>query len=422
MKRALTAATFGASLCTAAFGQALSYHPSADASSGTTAIAGPVAYVYVSARIGNTKRTEIQAFAAAPDGRLAAVPGSPFPADVTFMAVNGLYLFGSNTTGTYISAFAITPDGGLRYAASSDVVQPDTGACDSPGALVFDHTGATLYNVDYFATSCANAAYEGFTVQKPSGRLALVNEAGVGVSGAILSFTGDNHFAYGADCVQSSPRIYGYQRDGNGSLTQLSLNPAFPAPPASEAWCPEMVAADTTNHLAIPLYLSPGYPDRSGPDQLATYTVQSNGTITTSSTYTNMPKVAVGYLTNIDMAPSGKLLAVAGVNGLQIFHFNGADPMTAYTGPILRQEVDQIFWDNANHLYAVGQSAGKLWVFTVSPTGYSQAPGSPYSINDPQNVVVQPWPLPWSTSEARKVAPAVRGRTAHGDPVLASIE
>jgi hypothetical protein len=32
------------------------------------------------------------------------------------------------------------------------------------------------------------------------------------------------------------------------------------------------------------------------------------------------------------MSPSGKLLAVAGTTGLQVFHFNGSNPIKPYTG------------------------------------------------------------------------------------------
>jgi len=74
--------------------------------------------------------------------------------------------------------------------------------------------------------------------------------------------------------------------------------------------------------------------------------------------------------------------------------------------------VAQLFWDNNDHLYAISQSAAKLWVFTVTTTGYSVAPGSPYSINDPQNIAVQPLPLPWSTAEAHAAKHPVQAAAA----------
>jgi hypothetical protein len=81
---------------------------------------------------------------------------------------------------------------------------------------------------------------------------------------------------------------------------------------------------------------------------------------------------------------------VAGTGGLQVFHFNGASPITGYTGLLTTDEIDQFFWDNQNDLYAISRTAGKLFVFTITPSGYHQAPGSPYSVGHPQNIIVQP--------------------------------
>ena len=103
-----------------------------------------------------------------------------------------------------------------------------------------------------------------------------------------------------------------------------------------------------------------------------------------------MPKVAVGSVTALGMSPSGKFLAVGGTLGMQIFHFNGASPVTKYTGLITASEVDQIFWDNANHLYAISRSGGKLYVFTVTSTGVLQAPGSPHFLTNPEYLIVLP--------------------------------
>jgi outer membrane protein assembly factor BamB len=92
------------------------------------------------------------------------------------------------------------------------------------------------------------------------------------------------------------------------------------------------------------------------------------------------------------MSPSGRLLAVGGTGGLQIFHYNGASPITHYTGLLTTDEIDQFFWDNQNHMYAISQTSGKLFVFTVTPTSYSQSPGSPYTISSPISIIVQPLP------------------------------
>jgi hypothetical protein len=49
-----------------------------------------------------------------------------------------------------------------------------------------------------------------------------------------------------------------------------------------------------------------------------------------------------------------------------------------------------VFWDNDHHLYAISGAAGLLYVFTVTEKNVTQAPGSPYSITNPENMIVLP--------------------------------
>lgn len=379
---------------------------------------GVSAYIYVSATAANPNRAQIYAFAAASDGSLMQVGDAPFPYNVTFMATNGLYLFGSDASGTYIHAYQIGPDGMLRRSASTSVVQANNG-CDTAGAIFLDHTGATVYNVDYYGAGCSDAAYQAFAVEKTTGSLRLVNQTPAGMTGSILRFAGNNSFAYGADCGRSKTSVYGYIRKSDGSLERLDNRITVPTGAPGQSWCPHLAAADTTNHVAVAMFPTSNGHQASGPYQLATYTQDENGTLTTPSTAENMPKVAVGEVTDIYMSPSGKLLAVAGTNGLQIFRFNGSNPMTPLGGLLTRQEVDQMFWDNSDHLYALSQASGKLWVFTATEESLTPAPGSPRSIPGAQNIVVQPWPLPWGTPdtrEAQSVRTNVRDTVAMSQP------
>jgi WD40 repeat protein len=190
--------------------------------------------------------------------------------------------------------------------------------------------------------------------------------------------------------------IYGFQRNREGTLTQLPITPQTPLPKKGDFYCTSLAAADRKNHVAIAVRqfnAQSWQPD--GPPQLATYTSDASGNLTTKSTFLNMPKQAVNYPVDIKMSPSGKLLAVAGAAGagtagIQVFHFNGSNPITHYTGLLTKDPVDQLSWDNHNHLYAVSRSAGKVFVFTITPTKFSQAPGSPYTITNPQNITVLP--------------------------------
>jgi hypothetical protein len=73
-----------------------------------------------------------------------------------------------------------------------------------------------------------------------------------------------------------------------------------------------------------------------------------------------------------------------------LFRFNGAKPITKFTKALITTEVDQVFWDNSNHLYALNQKACELYLFTVTSKGATQAAGSPYSIPGPQHLIVPP--------------------------------
>jgi 6-phosphogluconolactonase (cycloisomerase 2 family) len=347
------------------------------------------AYVYVSARVGDSNRTEVYGFAASSSGELRPVDGSPVAAGVTFLAVNGKYLFGSDTAGKYIHAFAIASDGVLRPTASTNVVRPGK-ACDNAGALFVDHAGTTVYNVGSYGTDCAEVAYQAFGVDKKTGRLELVHEAHSGRNAALLRFSADNRFAFGAGCAGTRPLIYGFVRHHDGSLTRISADSPLPTPNGNQGWCPYLTVADAHNHLVVPVYPSAESSEANGPFELATYSIAEDGTLTTTSTPENMPKIAVGSLTDLAIAPSGRLVAVAGNHGLQVFRVDGASPVRAMPGLLTRQEIDQMFWDGNGHLYAISQSAGKLWVFNVDEDGWASAPGSPYAVSGAQNIAVQP--------------------------------
>lgn len=353
----------------------------------------PVAYVYVSSRPANAGANEVVAWAAAQNGTLTPVTGSPFQENINSLALNGKYLFGTDGNGIDIDAYTIEQNGALAYATQTSVVQGQN--CDAPVTIFLDHTGQSLYNVDLYGNDCANSTYQSFAVNSNTGGLTFLNYAGASPEyNGVLKFIGNNQFAYASSCYHFNPLVYGVQRASNGALTLLSGTQPFPTAPSGEGWCPNGAAADPTNHVAVPMYPATGPGDQGGPYQLAVYTANASGNLTTTSTYQNMPSVAVGSVTDISSSPSGELVAVAGTGGLQVFHFNGANPITKYTGLLTNVEVDHIYWDSANHLYGISYSGQKLFVFTVTPTAYSQASGSPYAVSTPQNLIVQPLPLP----------------------------
>jgi hypothetical protein len=206
-----------------------------------------------------------------------------------------------------------------------------------------------------------------------------------------LSFIGNNQYAYGASCYHFFASIFGFKRATSGTLTKLTITPALPTAPAGDFYCAYLAAADPNSNVAISLQpMNNESWLTAGPTELAVYTADNSGNLTTTSTSANMPKTLVGSVTDLRMAPSGKLLAVAGTGGLQIFHFNGARPITRDTGLLTKTEIDQLYWDNANHLYALSRTTGKLFVYTITSTSATLAPGSPYPIHEAVNIIVQP--------------------------------
>jgi hypothetical protein len=355
----------------------------------------PVAYVYVSGTTPNGSN-EITAFAAAANGKLTPVPGSPFQtAGGSSMAANGKYLFAIG--GTDIDSYLMASNGSIKQVESFNALpyNPD-GQPGTPYRLFLDHTGATLY--DIFADG-VNNPYQAFRINKATGQLTFIGVPGYDarIFDRPLSFIGDNKYGYYASAWIDGPAIRGYERNSStGMLTPLNNNTPYPPAKASNiSYYPLWLVADTTNHLAVAFFPVPNAPGNvNGPTQLATMTVDSAGNLTTTSTYKNMPVTATApnndTINKMAMSPSGKLLAVAGPKGLQVFHFNGASPITHYTGLLTTTQINELYWDNANHLYALGEAAKKLFVFTLTPTSVSQAPGSPYTVITPTNLIVQP--------------------------------
>ena len=351
------------------------------------------ALVYVANATSGTNN-EVQAFSADPSGQLTSVSGSPFQVNAAYMTATGRYLF--TTDGTNIYSYSVASDGSITQASSINPNDNNASPCGSPLSLFLDRTGATLYGLDY-VSDCANNQYEAFSIDPATGALKFVGitTAASPVFNRPLSFIGDDQFGYSASCYHYIQEIYGFRRNSDGSLTlvsNLGAAPPMPQPPAGDTYCPWLAAADTSNHEAVTLSAMNIYSFQAdGATQIAVYTVDASGNLSTNSTSSDMPRVAVGNVTDMQMSPAGNYLAVAGT-GLQIFNFNGANPVTQLTGLLTNAPIDQIAWDNANHLYAISKSANQLFVFTVSSSGADAAPGSPYTISSPVNIAVLPGP------------------------------
>ncbi|HXS76458.1 MAG TPA: hypothetical protein VN753_09795 [Terracidiphilus sp.] len=361
----------------------------------SNAFSQAVAYVYVADNPNNSSTNEITAWSVARSGKLTPIFGSPFRENVDAMAVDGSHLLAVNHSEPNIDTFVIEKGGTLRYEASSDYAKYSIDDnCPIANQIFFDHTGSSLY-IQEFNADCDNTGVASFALNKQTGKLRYI---GINITGVFpgdnnaASFIGNNVYAYTAvnsDCMYYG--IYGFKRKANGLLVSGGALANYPTPSKDfRRFVPELVAADPTNHLAM--LMQPANPPgcTTALPQLATYTVSKTGVISTRSKYSNMPSSLIADPYDMKMSPSGRLLAVAGQQGLQIFHFNGDNPIKKDKGLLTTDPVNQIFWDNSDHLYAISQTTGKLRVYTITPTSVQLAPGSPYAINSPEHLIVQP--------------------------------
>jgi 6-phosphogluconolactonase (cycloisomerase 2 family) len=345
----------------------------------------PIAYVYVS------RPTHIDAFAASSSGKLTAVPGSPFSnIAVSHMSVNKKYLFGAGDDQQNLYSFSIGSNGALKQVAVTNILK-DAPEGSGTGPIQIDGTGSTLYNYIVVDDSFVQA----FKIEE-NGALQFLGDTETDdtfdvqeVQPTMISFLGNNKYAFETGCDQDALNgaTEAFKRESSGVLQLVRGVPQLPKTKnPGDIYCPFKLATDPTDHLAFVLQAyneNTGYSD--GPMVLASYTADSEGKLTTKSTFETMPSIE-SQANTISISPSGKFLAVGGA-GFQIFHFNGSSPITKYTGVFQPgSQFTEFGWDGDNHLYALG--SGELYVYTVTSTSVKEVSGSPYSIPEASSVIV----------------------------------
>jgi hypothetical protein len=344
----------------------------------------PSAYVYVITNP-SVNNYEIDGYKADSTGALTRLAGSPFwktTNTLLAMAHTTNWFFVSD--GTNIYSFSIAASGALKQVSSVDAAKFYGFNGLTGASLVLDHTGSTLYSLALDGTG--DNEFQFFHKNSSTGALSFFGSTPDNISYGQLVFSGNNQYAYGFGCFQAESHAYGFKRGVDGTLTPLNLSAPTPTSPNGE-FCLDTSASNPTNNLAISMYLdTPAHPF-APPAWLGVYTVDGSGNLTTKSTSANMPTTAVGTVHQMMASPAGNLLAIGGSSGLQVFHFNGSNPITPYTGLLATHELNQILWDSHDHLYGIS-SAGRLYSFRITTTGHKQAAGSPYSVTNPMAITV----------------------------------
>jgi hypothetical protein len=323
-----------------------------------------VAYVYVPTNLG------IYAYSASSAGKLTPIKGSPFK-ETTGLAVgtNGKYFI---TVGTdWVHAYAIAADGALGSQVSQINTQNYGGAqCGTTASGKFNHNGIDIFVELAGATdSDGNLVCDDIQTYSISskGELTfkgdLVFSSGSTVEGATLpSFIGTNKYGfnlefysgYDADPGDIPSYFNTFQSEPSGAL-EFAPNASVSGPIAgggNGSYNPYAFTADPTDHLAV--MVESGIGSFGCFCQMASFT-ETNGKLVSTNTWENMPYWPDTWTGPLLMSPSGKLLALGVAPGIQLFHFNGANPITPYTGIIGESggHISQVAWDNANHLYAL---------------------------------------------------------------------
>ncbi|MGB6691213.1 MAG: hypothetical protein WBE76_25550 [Terracidiphilus sp.] len=342
----------------------------------------PVAGVYIQGPDG------VYVYDVSAAGKLTTLKGSPFWISGQMGGVRGSYLISEGTDN--LRTYKIESNGALGgKVAEIDTQKYGGSQCGTiNGSPLLDRTGQYFAVSLYGGASCA--ALQTYKIAS-NGAFTFLgdSESAYGYHGAafqtgVSTYSSNDLFAYGIQGQVYANGFLAYKRGAAGDLvTDSSFTQTGPTPNPSDnrgSYEPVFAAADPANHLAAVMNQPFG---PSSALSLASYTIDnSTGAITSTNTYLDMPVLEI-LAGDIAMSWGGNLLAVGGVPGLQLFHFNGAAPATAFGGVLLPKVViDQVAWDKNNHLFALSLQSQELYVFTVTPTSITEAPGSPYKADD----------------------------------------
>jgi hypothetical protein len=372
-----------------------------DSTAETTA--ATVANVYVQTPKG------VDVFSAASTGNLTLVKGSPFSDSGQMEGVSGKYLISVGTD--YLHTYPIESNGTVGKQASETNTQDYGGSeCGStsldgvPSGAFLDQAGqyfyVQLYQLNGGDSPGDCAAWQTYKVET-NGTLQFIGSMeyegwsdAYATDSSAPTVSSNDEYAYGAFYNFDGASYYTFSAFSRSDSGFLEINQNFTAidPPANPnapygSWTfkPLFTQADNASHLAVLMesyYLDENLDQYYGPNQLASYTIDdASGGIASTNTWQNMPAPLVTNSVTMSMSTSGKLLAVFGYPGLQLFHFNGAAPITSYSSVLLpTTDIDQVAWDKDNHMYALSYESQKLYVFTVTPTTINEVAGSPYSV------------------------------------------
>lgn len=359
------------------------------------------AYVYIQIQ---GPQGSVYGFRASSSGTLSTISGSPFKpvGEIVGSTPTKFFTAGKDL----LHAYALDSSGVIHSQIGQMAVFDYSGsecgsATSGQNGAVLDHSGQYMFvlleNGDPQTSNCT--AFQSYKINSDgSFEFVGVNQIPDRHDMGTVSILGNEKFAYATNVpLGTASAPYAMDRDSAGALQAFS--PFLWNTPDLNGGSYNIFAPDASpaaNYLVLQLY--PFYVNHLDPPQLASYTVASNGSISTTNTSSNMPTSALfdytmGNAARSTFSPSGNMFTLYADNGIgnaasgiEIYNFNGAAPLTLYKTLLTGTPIDQVAWDSSNHMYAISQSENKLFVFTVTST--SVVEDSSWSIGSPFKMVV----------------------------------
>lgn len=354
------------------------------------------AYVYVQIQ---GPAGAVYGYNASSAGQLTAIPGSPFKPGTQIVGGTGSQFF---TLGhTLIHSYAVGSNGAigsqLSQIADMDYAGGSCGGtADGDSGAVLDHSGKYIYVLLQNGGDGSCAAYQSYKING-DGSFTFDGDAEENfgtqsgpnfLSVDLPSILGNETFAYADESSGHYSSPIGFQRESTGTLENLQFTETDPTLSGGDYTVQYPDASPAGSYVVFQLY-----PNDSNPPQLGSYTVAANGNISTTNTSSNMPTSGLEDPATT-FSPSGNYLVAysdqgpggASGNGIEIYNFNGAAPLTLYKTLLTGTPIDQVAWDSSNHLYAISEHENTLYVFTVTSTSVTE--DTSYSIGSPFSMVV----------------------------------
>jgi hypothetical protein len=399
-----------------------------------SAAAAPVALVYVQTTPG------VMVYTTAANGTLTVVKGSPFKVIGQMEDISGKFLI--SVGDTLLHVYSIASNGAVGKQISqintASYLGSECGGTSGQGSVV-DHTGKYLYVQLNTLNNCA--AWQTYRIES-DGYLQFLGyaesyqlldttfEGAQVVASTVPTISSNDKFQYGVFDVAADlgsdycagslqcQSLSAYKTSGGILEQNFTFSEKDPVPESGFRFIPwswNSPRADGNGHLAVLVTEADdlGSYETSGL-QVASYSINpSTGALTSTNTCQDMPNVQIGweaystvpgpadrapdasgcevylngeyapYSYAMAMSPAGNILAIAGTQdnaGIQLFHFNGAAPATAFGNEFYYWPINQIMWDSKDHLYALDYEFHQLTVFTVTTTTVTQVAGTPYNL------------------------------------------